>query len=214
MQSSSSRRYWLAWLAPMAFFGLQARSARAQDTDAISAKAQLTDVYSVKFLCGTHVEQTAAVNREGPVKPGNYLTAINVHNPNGGSVVFRKKAILMFRDDKPLVDSEVPMPPNGFRNAELRPNWGLEIDCADIRGVLLNTQPANPLPPPPPPPAFIKGWVVIEVGPQPGTGKTPVPLDVTAVYTAHGYSASSAGAVAPEGFSIDVVKIEPTQVKK
>src|SRR5262245_132817 len=42
------------------------------------------DVYAVKFLCGSFVPPPTTPTDgmpEAPVKPGNYLTAINVHNP-------------------------------------------------------------------------------------------------------------------------------------
>jgi hypothetical protein len=202
-----------ALLALAGLLGLLAVSASGQDLDAAAvAKAQQWDVYSVKFLCGAHRE-IAPTQLEGPVKPGNYLTAINVHNPNGGAMAFRKKAILMFREDQPVQEPERPIPPHGFKSVQLPPNWGLEIDCADIRQVLLNILPPPGSLPPPPAPLFIKGWVVIEVPAQAHQGGKPVPLDVTAVYTSHGF-AGAAGATIPEGFSIDVEKITPTSVKK
>ena len=50
-------------------------------------------VYAAKFLCG-ELKRTAAA-QEGPVEPGSYATAINVHNPHGYPVGMRKKAILL-----------------------------------------------------------------------------------------------------------------------
>jgi hypothetical protein len=159
-----------------------------------------TDVYSVKFLCGTFRGGAAPGQLEGPVKPGNYLTAINLHNPNGTTVFFKKKAVLLFRDDQPQAHFEEPKPPSKFIQKELASNWGMEIDCADIRLELL-ADPAVP-----PPTGFIKGWVVIEV-----PGPKPKPLDVTAAYTAHGLKIDSAGLVSPEGFSLQVLPITPKQ---
>lgn len=149
------------------------------------------DVYSAKFLCGT---VPMDVGDEGPVKPGNYQTAINVHNPSTMmSVAFDKKAVLLFDATNPPLPEE-PRPPGPLFNVTLLPNWGLEIDCNDIRTVLLAGIA-------PPAPAFIKGWVVIDV-------PTLAPLDVVAAYTAHGFDAAGA----PEGFSLEVVPIEPTNV--
>ena len=160
------------------------------------------DVYAVMFLCGAF-PQAPPPAAEGPVKPGNYQTAINVHNPNGGAVFFRKKAILLYNAAAPPVAPETPMPPGSFHNVTLNANWGLEIDCNDIRRFLL-----------PPPviayPTFIKGWVVIEV-PTPFPFTTPLPpLDVVAAYTAHGIPLMAG----PGGFSIDVEPIRPTRVRK
>ncbi len=165
-----------------------------------------TDVYAVKFLCGTFFQ-------EGPVKPGDYATAINVHNPNGGVVSFRKKAVLLYRADQPPTDAEfeLPKPPYPFVGRKLSANWGLEIDCDDIRNVLLH----GPVPPPAPPaPTFIKGWVVIEV---PATPAPPIdgglvpPLDVTAVYTATG------GGFDPfhgGGIALEIKSVLPKRITK
>jgi hypothetical protein len=63
-------------------------------------------------------------------------------------------------------------------------------------------------------PTFIEGWVVIIVR-APGGGAVTPRLDVTAAYTSHGFNCASATACAPvtrEGFSQDVVTIQPTTV--
>lgn len=76
---------------------------------------------------------------------------------------------------------------------ELGPDWGLEIDCSDIRNVLLE-QPSRG--PGPQAPIFIKGWVVIE---------SPDPLDVVAVYTIRGPHEGS-------GVSIATDRVIPTRL--
>jgi hypothetical protein len=129
-------------------------------------------VYAAKFLCGD-LKATAA---GGPVEPGSYSTAINVHNPHGFRVAIRKKAILLYDARHPEEAVERPIPPvHGECTTikELGPDYGLEIDCPDIRNVLLATSPSQPGPPAP---TFIKGWVVIET-------LADLPLDVVAVYT-------------------------------
>jgi len=163
------------------------------------------DVYAVKFLCGSFLPKTPTPipdGVEGPVKPGNYLTAINVHNPNRDTVGFRKKAVMLYRADKPP-EPEQPMQPGAMRDASLRDDWGLEIDCADIRSKLLgDIAPAAP--------TFIKGWVIIEIGGA--TKEEPRPLDVTAVYTSHGWDLST-GKPVYAGFAEEVEPIRPTRVK-
>jgi hypothetical protein len=52
-------------------------------------------VYAAKFVCGYMPEPSPATD-EGPVEPGSYATAINVHNPNTKPVNFVKKAVLPF----------------------------------------------------------------------------------------------------------------------
>src|SRR5438445_4110009 len=98
-------------------------------------------VYAAKFLCGQFDRKLISEREhlEGPVKPGNYLTAINVHNPNLRPVVFQKKAVLLFAglEPRPQEEFERPVAAQKPRQAELPPDGGMEIDCPDIRRVLL-----------------------------------------------------------------------------
>jgi hypothetical protein len=147
-------------------------------------------VYTVKFVCGCFKPKE---REEGPVEPGSYTTAINIHNPNYCNVTFVKKAVLLFDASKKGHEGfEIPKPPNAPKIARLEPDWGMEIDCADIREVLL-TQPTGA--PGPKAPTFIKGWVVIQ---------SPEPLDVVAVYTARGLDRDS-------GVSIETERVLPTR---
>jgi hypothetical protein len=127
---------------------------------------QMPLVYSAKFVCGEFKEMEI----EGPVKPGNYATNINVHNPNRRTVLILKKAILLFDSSDPDAGfPERPRPPTEEDPRKLRPDHGMEIDCRVIREQLLQGTPRAP--------TFIKGWVVIE-------SVSGHPLDVVAVYTA------------------------------
>jgi hypothetical protein len=172
------------------------------------AQANQRTVYAAKFLCGeferTGICITGIVGascttnadcvdptgegicqlREGPVKPGNYQTAVNIHNPTRKPITFVKKAVLLFSNDpaNPVPDPgtfEQPLPPGPYFSAFLERNWGMEIDCPDIREVLLGmpppTDPTVPLP-------FIKGYVVLET-----FGSREI-LDVVAAYTTHGFT--------------------------
>jgi hypothetical protein len=143
-------------------------------------------VYAAKFICGVMSQPSPAV--EGPVEPGSYATAINVHNPNPReAVAFAKKAVLLFSANEKEAGFEVPKPPSKRFDAELGPDYGMEIDARDIRQELLSGQPV-------PAPLFIKGWVVIE---------SPLPLDVVGVYTVR----------APNGeVCIAIDRVIPTQL--
>ena len=149
-------------------------------------------VYAAKFVCGRFQgeRQPAA---EGPVEPGSYATAINIHNPHPTTVTFVKKAVLLFVGTEEEKDFEIPRPPHRARTAELGPDWGMEIDCHDIRDVLLSDQPGVPGPQAP---IFIKGWVVIE---------SPEPLDVVAVYTVRALNE-------PGGVSIATDRVTATRL--
>ena len=174
-------------------------------TDQQAAIPSSSDVYAVKFLCGDFRPKPPQPPPDGveyPVKPGNYFTAINVHNPNGTLIGFRKKALLLYRADKPPAP-EMPQKPGNYFGVELSPDWGLEIDCTDIRAKLLgDLVPAH---------TFIKGFVILEVRAS-STGEPP-PLDVVAVYTSHGWNMSNPANPAYEGFAEDVESVLPKRVK-
>jgi hypothetical protein len=143
-------------------------------------------VYAAKFLCGRLDERDPKV--EAPVGPGTYTTAINVHNPSHRPVVIAKKAILLFAGASR--EPEIPRPPSPRHRLQLGPDWGVEIDCQDIREVLLRGEHGETVPAP----IFIKGWVVLE---------STSPLDVEVVYTAQGLEG---------GLSLATERVHPTQV--
>lgn len=157
------------------------------------------DVYAVKFVCGSFLPADGTSEADWPVKPGNYLTAINVHNPNRTSIFYRKKAVLLYRADKPPAPEE-PQPPGELYPVDLGPDWGVEVDCNEIRNKLLKGAVPSPV--------FIKGWVVFEVPGNPD----PLQLDVTAVYTSHGWDLSS-GKPVWKGFAEDIESVLPKRVK-
>jgi hypothetical protein len=158
--------------------------------------------YSIKYVCGDFgkgIDPAAPENPEGPVKPGDYQTMVNIHNPNSVVAQFQKKAVLVFAGAGPVAEQsfETPMPPGPIVTpAPLKPDWAMAIDCQDIRKVLLaGGAPAAPM--------FIEGWVVL---------LSPVALDVEAVYTAHGFNLpNSTGGFTRAGFSIDTERVLPTQ---
>jgi hypothetical protein len=154
------------------------------------------DVYAVKFVCGSFLPN-GIDEADWPVKPGNYLTAINVHNPNRTPIFYRKKAVLLYRADKPPAPEE-PQPPGELYPVELGPDWGVEVDCNEIRRKLIRGGVPSPI--------FIKGFVVFEV-----PGNPPLPLDVTAVYTSHGWELVD-GKPVWKGFAEDVESVLPKRV--
>jgi hypothetical protein len=158
--------------------------------------------YSIKYVCGDFgktINPAAPEVPEGPVKPGDYQTIVNIHNPNSVVAQFQKKAVLVFAGTNPIPETqfETPMPPGPIVTpAPLNPDYAMAIDCQDIRKVLL---PGSP-----PAPVFVDGWVVL---------LSPIPLDVEAVYTAHGFNLGPNGStdLSREGFSIDTERVLPTQ---
>lgn len=106
--------------------------------------------YAVKFVCGKSDGEVVA--------PGEYWTAINVHNPTYQTVAFRKKIAVALPGEK-------PGPVSRFFRARLGPDEALEIDRRDI---FRHADYEG---------GFLKGFVVIQ---------SEVELDVVAVYTAAG----------------------------
>ena len=141
-------------------------------------------IYSVKFICG--VQRPQATSFEPPVKPGNYATAVNVHNyHNSQFVPFRKKAVIALPED------QHPGPISAFRTVELGPDQAVEIDCQDIVSLF---GPGIQLT------GFIKGFVEI---------LSTLPLSVTGVYTAQGCRLSAVGPICDGPVSVDVIPQQP-----
>jgi hypothetical protein len=145
----------------------------------------------VKFVCGLQQPDPKQIPpNEPPVKPGNYATAVNVHNfHNNQRVAIAKKAVIA------NTENQQPGTIGQFRKLLLLPDQALEIDCPDIVGLVSN--PLVGLPP------FIKGFVEI---------LSTQPLSVTGVYTAEECQPNSNGTpgCAPGGaVSIDVVPETP-----
>jgi hypothetical protein len=91
--------------------------------------------YAVKFVCGK--------SPGGVVAPGEYFTAINVHNPNEKGFRFKKKFAIALPGERPGRVSK-------FFDAKLGPDEAFEIDCPDI---FEKTETKE---------GFLKGFVVIE----------------------------------------------------
>jgi len=107
--------------------------------------------YSAKFVIG---------NSNGDIlAPGQYFTAINVHNPTAQAITIRKRFAI-------ALPSEKPGPVSQFVSTTIPPGAAIEIDTRDIHR---NTNT--------PPGAFVKGFVQII-----SSGR----LNVVAVYTAAG----------------------------
>ena len=165
---------------------LQCAPARAQNCSVGS----LPCVYSVKFICGV---QSANPNlhlpSEPPVKPGNYATAVNIHNFHQNQrAVILKRAVIANPENQP------PGQISPFRQVLLGPGQAFEIDCSDI--VTLFGALPTPLPP------FIKGFVELR-----GLPPNPFPtLSVTGVYTGQ---AEPAAGTQGGPVSVEVVPVQP-----
>jgi hypothetical protein len=180
-------------------FSIDVEEVEATEQD-LTTSAFHRKVQSAKFLCGEFQPLDLdgdGIPDEGPVKPGNYETAINVVNPTRKPITFVKKAVLLYDSRQPPTDHETPRPPGPLFTAHLEPNWGMEIDCPDIRQVLLQQLPPGATPP------FLKGYVVIE------TFVSDEVLDVVAAYTSHGFTGVFGNVCSLPGSSLDGLPCDP-----
>ena len=114
------KRFWLITASVAVFVALQCAPARAQNCSVGS----LPCVYSVKFICG---DQSANPNlhlpSEPPVKPGNYATAVNIHNfHQSQKAIILKRALIANPENQPLGQTGT------FRQVALGPGQAFEID--------------------------------------------------------------------------------------
>ncbi len=117
--------------------------------------------YSVKFVIGK--VETAETPSQTPVAPGEYFTAINVHNSTHGPIDLIQKqfAIALPSEKAGSVIDWITVEP------DLKKDEAMEIDTADIRSHTGTVTQTN----------LLKGFVVI---------RSNVELDVVVVYTAAG----------------------------
>jgi len=152
--------------------------------------------YAAKFVCG--FQRTATPGQVPPgepiLKPGNYATEINIHNPAYKQVPLRKKFIMLVNNQTAIREPEQIGPQNVI-TMTLGPDYAMMDDCNNLWKFMF---PANPTPPSPMP-VFI-GYLVI---------LSPLELDVDAVYTAN---APGDLATAPTGISIDVERVTGKRV--
>lgn len=155
------------------------------------APPTVTDTYAAKYICGVMPDQ--GLNAVPDAEPGRYASKINVHNNTGILIRFRKKFIR-------LRGGEVPIAPHDVKLfEELKPDWAMEVVCADVyKHYNITGQP----------PPYMEGFVVLEVYYQnPPPPSVPVdPLDVVGVYTYTGnVPPPASGPAANTGASIEVV---------
>jgi hypothetical protein len=109
--------------------------------------------YAVKFVCGRAGSVQGLLP---PVAPGFYFTDINVHNPNSGTIEFKKKFAVAFPNQK-------AGPVSQFFGAVLKSDEAFSVDCGEITKKL-NLPPLN----------FVTGFAVFQTARE---------IDVVAVYT-------------------------------
>lgn len=148
--------------------------------------------FAAKFVCGLQAPDSNPVPGHGEpvVKPGNYATEINAHNPNYKQVPIRKKVIVLVDPQQgPIGREPNAQQPRVITGTILGPDFAMFDDCNALWAL---AYPA--VPPPVPMPLFV-GYLVY---------LSPLDLDIDAVYTA-----GTPGPLAstPTSVSIDVNRV-------
>jgi len=158
-------------------------------------KGQYAWSYAAKFVCGFQGINAAGVAAPGEpvVKPGNYASEINIHNPNYRQVPLRKKFLVLVNQLNPqnpwIIREPNQVEPLKYMTMTLGPDYATMDDCNNLWHI---TYPAAALPSPMP--VFIGYLVVLSL----------VELDIDVVYTA---DAPGDLTKDPTGISIDVERV-------
>lgn len=138
--------------------------------------------YGAKVTCSLLLP-----HQDGALARGTYRTVVNIHNPTNKKITLAAKVALATQ----FGSEPGPFDVTPFKKIVLQPDGAVGVNCFDIAGyfcpidgVCVDF-------------AFLEGFLVV---------KSPVPLDVTGVYTAR----HSEGEVE----SIDVETIQPRRVEE
>jgi hypothetical protein len=153
--------------------------------------------YAAKFVCGEQLTDQAGqpIVGEPAVKPGNYATEINIHNPHYlGPIQIRQKALLLVDRGAPVGRAPATAKPSAFSPLFALPDDGATMmDCNGIWELL------NPGTTPPVPMPLTIGYLVIV---------SPADLDVVSVTTA----TTSTSNLEPAGIALETVAVEGKRV--
>jgi len=160
-----------------------------------AVKGQYVWSYAAKSVCGFQdINAAGAVTPGEPVvKPGNYASEINIHNPAYKEASLRKKFLVLVRGQEAVREPQTTKPLTVTKMI-LGPDYAMMDDCNNLWTIIY---PDLTLPSPMP--VFI-GYLVI---------LSPLELDVDAAYTAN---APGDLATTPTSVSIDVERVTGKRV--
>jgi len=153
--------------------------------------------FSAKFVCGEQPSEQSGqpIAGEPAVKPGNYATEINIHNPHYlGPIQIRQKALLLVDRGAPVGRAPSTAKPLAFSPLFALPDDGATMmDCDGIWELL------NPGTTPPAPMPLMIGYLVIV---------SPANLDVVDVMTA----TTATSNLEPAGIALATTTVEGKRV--
>jgi hypothetical protein len=171
----------------------------------IATHGQYVWSYAAKFVCGFQDINAPGVPPqpgEPIVKPGNYASEINIHNPNYKYLPLRKKFLVLVNMTPPqnpqipqVIREPQQIEPQKIITMTLGPDFATMDDCNNLWRIIYGAASA----PPSPMPVFIGYLVVL----------SPQELDIDVVYTAN---APGSLTTAPSGVSIDVERVTGKRV--
>jgi hypothetical protein len=167
----------------------------------IAVHGQYVWSYAAKFVCGFQDINAAGVPAPGEpvVKPGNYATEINIHNPSYKHMPLRKKFLVLVNLQNPqspwIIREPAQVEPMKIITMTLGPDYATMDDCNNLWRLTYGAASV----PPSPMPVFIGYLVVL----------SPQELDVDVVYTAN---APGSLTTSPTGVSIDVERVTGKRV--
>lgn len=160
--------------------------------------------YAVKFVCGVQgIPNSDGVPRE-TVKPGNYATEINIHNPQpdipgaaASAITFLKQVVIA------APEGAAKAAPTATVSDTLTAGEAEFVDCKTIHTLLKSSVTT-----------FITGFVVILIPAESVTVPETPELDVVAVYSSEPPAVTNtAGAITQiPGIALDVVTVQPRTV--
>jgi hypothetical protein len=159
----------------------------------IATHGQYVWSYAAKFVCGFQgINAAGTAPGEPVVKPGNYASEINIHNPAYKDVPLRKKFLVLVRGQEAIREPNARGPLTVTKMI-LLPDYAMMDDCNNLWTYIYGAPLPSPMP------VFI-GYLVI---------LSPLELDVDVVYTAN---APGDLAKEPTGVSIDVERVTGKRV--
>ena len=144
--------------------------------------------YAAKFVCGQQAPLPQGAPGEPVVKPGNYASDINIHNPSYRLVKLDKKFIVMVENGQAIAAEPQSTEPRRIITMTLGADMATMDDCNTLWKYIFPTGVPSPRP-------LTVGYLVI---------LSPTDLDVDVVYTA---AAPGDVATLQQSDSIDVERV-------